>query len=444
MADVKAYDVIVVGGGAAGVSAAVQTGRAGARTLLVEKTGMLGGTTTNGGVNFPGLFHAWGKQIIAGVGWEIVSQTVAEMGGELPDFTDFRLRHWMLQIRVNRFMYAALCDEKLVDAGVDVRFHTLVAAVERHASQNDWHVTLCGKEGLVEHRAPVLVDCTGDGNVVALAGLPLDIPEENQPATLSCHATGYDFESLDIDAINAAYDVEAKAGRLSYTDVSWNTSAANVGGWLRQRGANANHTHNINARTSVSRSQLELASRAQLLRVVRFLRTQPGLENLTVEYISPECGVRETAKIFGKKTVTVDDYTSGRVWDDAVCHSFYPIDLHTSDGKGLKCEPLAEGVVPTIPRGAMLPADSLGLIVAGRCVSSDRLAHSALRVQASCMAMGQAAGAMAALSAATNTDPEQLALTTIHALLTQHGAIVPTLEDNHAASRVHHETQAGL
>ena len=86
------YDVIVIGGGTAGVVAATQAGRAGAKVLLVEKTGMLGGTTTTGGVNFPGLFHAWGRQVIAGIGWELVARCVTETGGTLPDFADFTCR----------------------------------------------------------------------------------------------------------------------------------------------------------------------------------------------------------------------------------------------------------------------------------------------------------------------------------------------------------------
>ena len=104
----NAYDVVVIGGGTAGVIAAIQAGRAGARTLLIEKSGMLGGTMTSAGVNFPGLFHAWGQQVIAGIGWDLVRQTVAEVGGAMPDFSDFRQRHWKLQIPIDRFVYAAL------------------------------------------------------------------------------------------------------------------------------------------------------------------------------------------------------------------------------------------------------------------------------------------------------------------------------------------------
>src|SRR5215204_4184541 len=97
------YDIVVIGGGTAGVVAAIQAGRAGASTLLVEKSGVLGGTTVLNAVNFPGLFHAWGQQIIAGIGWELVTQAVAEVKGSLPDFTAWREQpHYRLQIRVNR------------------------------------------------------------------------------------------------------------------------------------------------------------------------------------------------------------------------------------------------------------------------------------------------------------------------------------------------------
>lgn len=421
----ESYDVIVIGGGAAGVCAAIQAGRAGARTLLVEKSGMLGGTTTNAGVNFPGLFHAWGRQIIGGIGWEIVEQTVRETGQTLPDFSDDQRPHWTRQIRVNPFVYAAVCDEKLCDARVDVLFHTMPASVESIHDHANWRLTLCVKDGLTVRKAKVIVDCTGDANVTMLAGLPVNIQQTHQPATLSCIAGGYDVQSLDIKAINRAFEAEVAAGRLAYTDASWNSGAADVGNWLRKRGANASHIPAINARTSQGRSELELTARKSLLRLYRFLRTQRGLENLQIEHISPECGVRETVTIQGKLTVSVEDYQSGRLWDDAVCYSFYPIDLHMEDGTGLHCQPLARGVVPTIPRGALLPAGSAHFLVAGRCIASDRLANSALRVQASCMATGQAAGAIAALSSDTAIDPQDVRIETIRALLLKHQAIVP-------------------
>ena len=125
----------------------------------------------------------------------------------------------------------------------------------------------------------------------------------------------------------------------------------------------------------------------------------------------------------GQATITHDDYTAGRHFDDAVCHSFYPIDLH--DRGGVVPKPLTPGTVPTVPLGALVPRDSRHLLVAGRSVSSDRLANSALRVQASCMAMGQAAGAAAALAIQNATTPAAVDRDELHELLRQHNAIVP-------------------
>ena len=421
------YEVIVVGGGAAGVCAAIQAARAGARTLLVEKNGMLGGTTTVAGVNFPGLFHAWGKQVIAGIGWDLVMAAIRDGGGQLPDFTRIPERHWQHQVMINPAIYAALCDEAVVAAGVDLWLHTMPAQVARTAD-GGWRLTLCGKGGLETQHARILVDATADANLVALAGGPLQQDDERQPATLVYLVTGYNYEELDLEAINAAVQAEVAAGRLHNTDFSWQTRQAHIGGWLRTRGKSSNHLHHYDARTSQGKTQLELGGRAALLRLIRFLRRQPGLDKLTVAWISPECGVRDTVRIRGRVTITGNDFVSGRRWPDALCQAFYPIDIHSSKrADGLDMRPLAPGVVPTVPRRALLPEGLDGLVVAGRCLSADQEAHSALRVQATAMATGQAAGAMAALAARGGlADLEQLPLTEIHALLASHGAIIPT------------------
>jgi hypothetical protein len=182
----------------------------------------------------------------------------------------------------------------------------------------------------------------------------------------------------------------------------------------------------MNGRDSEGRSAIEVSGRQSLLRLYRFLRKQPGFEGFRFEFVAPETGVRETATVVGKKTVTVDDYTTGRVWDDAVCWTFYNIDLHVSDARGNYGGQLDKGVVPTIPRGALLPAGTKRLAVAGRCLSSDREANSAMRVEAPCMAMGQAMGANAALAAGAGLDDlEAVPMEDLKQLLHEHGAIVP-------------------
>ncbi len=420
------YDVIVLGGGTAGVVAAIQAGRAGAKTLLVEKTGMLGGTMTVGGVNNPGLFFAGTRQVITGIGWELVTRCLAEAGQELPGAArDPSKPFWKRHVPVDRFLLPLLLDEIVGEAGVTILLHSMVAAVAPAAGQSGWQVTLCTKTGIETRTCAVLIDCTGDATGAALAGLPLEIPDEVQPATLCCRATGYDLSQLDIHTINCAFQAEVEAGRLRYTDVSFADGAPDVGRWLATRGENSNHLLGGNARDSEGKTRLELAARRQLLELYRFLRRQPGLERLRFEYVAPECGVRETVTIRGKARVTLDDYTGGRVWDDAVCYACYPIDLHIASGQGTDVRLLPDGVVPTVPRGALLPEGSRNFLVAGRCLSSDRLANSALRVQATCMATGQAAGALAALAARAGIDPEAVPLAELDALLRQHAAIVP-------------------
>jgi hypothetical protein len=417
----RPYDVIVVGGGTAGVIAAAQAGRAGARTLLVEKNGMLGGTVTVGGINAPAHFFAWGEPIIGGIAWELMRKTWEETGEPIPTGEYTRDNAGPPHLTMDKEIFAALCDEMVIAAGVDLLFHTMPADVT--FADDGWTVTLCTKTGLREVRSRVLIDATGDANVVALAGFPLVRSEVVQPATLSMDFSGYDVEDLDFEALRAASEEAIAAGELKTTDISWRDDGPEA--LLRKYGRNGNHVRAPDAETSEGRTAVEVEARRAMLRAYRFFRKQPGLENFRVEWISPEAGIRETVTIKGKATVTVEDYEAGKVYEDAICYAFYPIDEHLNDGKGFNARRLDHHVLPTIPRGALLPAGSQFFLVAGRCLSSDREANSALRVECPCFAMGQAAGVMAALSAEKGVDPGDLPLEDVYALLRAHNAILP-------------------
>ena len=410
-------DVMVVGGGTAGTIAAIQAGRLGVRTVLVESGSQLGGTTTTAGVDFPGLFHAWGKQVIAGIGWELVTAAVELNGDDLPDFSKPTGRqHWRHQVRICGPLYAALAEEACGKAGVQLRYYESPSAITRIAG--GWKVRLVGKGTDLEITTRQLIDCTGNAAVIGLVGLRRLREQTAQPGTLIYRLGGWDAATVDVELLQKRQAAAVKSGALKMTDMR-----NNVAGFLRNGGENAMHVPGADSSTSAAHTTTNIAGRQSLLRVIRFLKQDPAFALLRVERLQAETGVRETFRIVGDKTVEVDDYKTGRVFDDAVAHSFYPIDLHV-DGS-IVPKHLDEGIVPTIPLGALIPKSSENIMVAGRCISSDRLANSALRVQASCMAMGQVAGVTTALAARSGISPRAVPLATIRAELVKHRAIVP-------------------
>ncbi|WP_414663961.1 FAD-dependent oxidoreductase [Horticoccus sp. 23ND18S-11] len=410
-------DVLIIGGGTAGTIAAVQAARLGARTMLVESGSQLGGTTTTAGVDFPGLFHAWGKQVIAGIGWELVTAAVDLNSGDLPDFTKPTGRqHWRHQVRINGALYAALAEEACLKAGVQLRYYEFPLAVTPLPA--GWRVRLVGKGTNLDVTTKQLVDCTGNASVVGLIGLPRLREKSRQPGTLIYRIGGYDLATIDMNALQVKLDAARKSGALKPTDIN-----GSIAGFLGKGGESGNHIPGADSSTSETHTDANVLGRQALLRVLRFLKQEPAFALMNIERLQAEAGIRETFRIVGETTITHDDYTSGRVFADAVSHSFYPIDLHYEGGVTPKH--LNEGIVPTVPRGALIPKGSTNLMVAGRCLSSDQLANSALRVQASCMAMGQAAGVNAALAAKAGLTPLQVPVADVRRELARHAAIVP-------------------
>ena len=410
-------DILVVGGGTSGVPAAIEAARNGCDVVMVEAGGQLGGTMTTGGVSFPGLFHAHGRQIIAGIGWDLICRCVEMDGGVMPDFTqpygDAHSRH---QIQINPSLYAALAEEECVASGVHLRYYETPVHVRRLFGR--WYVRLLGKGVQRTVCCKELIDATGNASVVALAGLERDRSETVQPGSLIFELSGYDIETLDFELLDSLYNDAHKRGLLNkyhcYLPIRNLLTA--------HKGLSVSHVSGADSSTSESHSEANIAGRTGLLHLLRVLRTFPGLEGITVKSMQSEVAVRESWRIRGLYEISAEDYVSGRKFDDLVALSFYPIDLHNASG--VQPQQLDEGTFASVPLRALIPAGSRHLIVAGRCLSSDQLANSALRVQATCMATGQAAGAAAALAVIKNTTPADVPYVELRDMLESHGVVL--------------------
>ena len=404
-------DVVVVGGGTAGVFAAIAAARCGAKTVLIEKNSTLGGTMTVANVNFPGLFYAWGKQIIDGPCWEAIQRTAALGGAVIPPIQFQPKNHFDEQITLNRFAYTAVLWEMLHEAGVTVITSAMVsctAEVERGVC-----LLVAAKEGLLQLDAKVAVDATGDANLTQILGYPVEKSPAQQPATLQNHISGYELTAIDPEVLKKAFSEETFAPYIT---------ADKLLHWLHRGRINV-HVPCKDADTSAGKTKVEQDAYALLLKILRFYRRLPGLENLTVDFVAEETGIRESNRIVGEETVFAEDYITGKAYPDAVCYAFYPIDLHVMDG--IRQKFFDENKVGQIPYGALIPKNARHLLVAGRCIASDTDANSAIRVQAPCMATGQAAGCAAAVCARESLPVKDLPFSLLRKKLETIGAIVP-------------------
>ena len=407
-------EILVVGGGTAGTIAAIQAGRTGAKTVLIESGSQLGGTTTTGGVAFPGIFHAWGKQIIGGIGWELVLDCVQLNGDNLPNFSILPDSHWKHQVTVNGPLYTLLAEEKCLDAGVNIRYYETPTKVE--FKKGKWIVESVGKGTSTQIICNQIIDCTGNALITSMAGFDVLREEETQPGSLVFRLGGYDYNSLDLTKIPKQYHRVLRQNMLENSKRTSREHTFVPYGYVYVPGADST--------TSESHTIANQKGRATLLELVRKLKSFPGCENVKIVDLKTETAVRETYRIDGLYKMTQSDYIEGKVFKDSVSHSFYPIDLHR-EGKSIHQVFLKKDIVASIPLRALIPKQSKNFIVAGRCISSDRMANSALRVQASCMGMGQAAALAAVLANKLGITPAEVPIKELKEMLKEHDAIVP-------------------
>jgi hypothetical protein len=414
------YDVIIVGGGPAGIGAALAAAETGARTMLIERDSIIGGTTVQAEVCNIGLFYAWKRQIIAGPAWDLVVKAVEAAHGELPDFSKQEPDKWMEScVHVDPEVYSRVAKETLREAGVELMLNTEVTSIEQ--MDYGWKVDAV--------RGRQIVDATGNATIAALAGAErVKSPDSiRQPGSFFfwISSKGMDF---DWEAVNRAQKKAIEDGELLPTDMPVGMSF-----FISKGGGSGCYVPLADNSTPEARAETNRRGIEARDRVLAFIRRQKGLEDVELVSSAREVGVRETYRVIGEKTITEQDYLQGIVPDDALAWSYWMVDEHKA-GKPARLVFLEEDKVGAIPLGAMLPKGVNNMLVAGRAISSDQGANSALRVQASCMAMGQAAGVVAALATAQHCDPRDVPLDLVRKCLTDIGHIVPKNERSASSS----------
>ena len=431
------YDVVVCGGGTAGFCAAIAAARMGADTAVIERFGACGGTMTVGGVSAPALFHAHGKQIIAGIGWELMTRLAEKGYAELPP-APYDLRHPQMAVELNAFRAETEIDKMMLDSGVKMRYHQSVVYSE--VREGRVISILVGTfEGLERVKAKIFIDCTGDAVLSRLSGAEIEISEELQPASLNSIFMNCAKASPDPEIWKKDFEKRVEKGEMDQHDMWGMNAGAVLTGTGRGRGAgydkdyvinignNLNHVYPFNGADNESRTKGEIEGRKSIARVMDWMNGIPGYEDAYVASCAPLVSARESCRVIGNAYVTGKDYVAGVVPPDSVCYSFYPIDVHRGkdENKPLDNVYLEEGKVPGIPYGALTVKGFENLLTAGRIISGDRRAQSAYRVQATCMATGEAAGTAAALAAGKGVPAPELDTDELRKTLSRNGMIVP-------------------
>ncbi|MDO5565636.1 MAG: FAD-dependent oxidoreductase [Planctomycetia bacterium] len=417
-------DVLVVGGSGTGATAAIQSARLGAKTILLEISHKMGGTNVMSGVTSIHVFGAWNRQIIGGIPWEIMEEMASLGGARLPDLSvSYGRNQGKAAVNVQPDLYSIVLEDKCLVAGVELRYFEAPSSVKaiNDDSGFHWQVTTSAMGKLRQIRCREMIDCTGNGALCALAGAQrMKDEKDQQPGTFSyriSHRINLDKLSKEQRAlIQNRYEEALKNGTLKWGD-------ARQGIFVSLKSTASNYVFKADNSTAELRSETNMRGRQSALRMLKFIRSLPGGEDASLKSACEEVGVRETWRVKGEYIITVDDYIGGTKWPDSIAYSFYPVDPHvegpTAPGH------LKTGVIPTIPFRALVPQGVDHLQVAGRCISSDHLANSSLRVQATCMAGAQATGAAAALAVRHKTTPLKVDIEELKQTLRQYKAIIP-------------------
>jgi hypothetical protein len=438
----KKYDIVIIGGGTAGVAAAICSSRLGANVLLIEATGCLGGMGTSGLVTaFDPMAN--GKELLVGGFMREILFSMYDRGflgpTEKPEIFTKAYHHWT---KFNVEGYKLLLDEKVIDAGVEVRFFTKV--IDAEASKPEGHVEgiiINNIEGHEFIRSKTFIDCTGDAVLADLCRANCreagrDTPNI-MPATLTSYFANIDFKTAI--GVGTEHPILLKAiedGHFTQTDrhLPGLSQVGNSIGYL-----NGGHLFNLNALRCESLTNGMMLGRRIAKQYLSFYQKYvPGFENVEHACTASVMGVRESRRIVGEYELNFDDFKSKRKFPDQIGIFNKSVDIHayndsTEEFNRFKKEyfetaRLKQGEYFGIPYSILVPKGWKNLWVAGRCNSSDLKVHGSIRVQPAASMMGQAAGTAAVQSIQTGQTANKLDTSQLIVTLRENKANLPQKE----------------
>ena len=450
MKDNLNYEVVIVGGGVAGTMAAVAAARHGARTLLVEETGQLGGSLTTCGTGPMMTFHAGDMQVIKGLGEELVSR-LKDKGlspGHTVDSTGYTYT-------VTPFDTEGMKRElelMLLESGAEVLYHAKIVSCDV-SSSNAEAITVASMGYLINISAKVFIDATGDAILLKLAGVPVFSGRTgdgvNQPMTMNFKLSGVDIpvirelmeKDVQLFPFLAPHEkgLEKKAVRLSFSGFQDIMKAAIASGELdidrdivlcfetnnlNEVIVNMTRIHGLDPLDPFDISAAETEGRRQVWEMYEFLKKRiPGFSNAVLLTSGPRVGVRSSGRMVGVYSITAEDILSEKKADDGIACCGYPIDIH-SDGAETKSTFLRWGGYYSIPYRCLINSKVLNIMAAGRDISSTFEAHASLRLSPCCMATGQAAGTAAANAVEKGVLPTDVDVLELRESLRKDGAVI--------------------